>query len=240
MAIFVFAGSKGGSARTVSSILLAAGLRELGFSPVHAQLVAEGMPPSLGRIDALPFAVSYTRSGDLKLVEAVLEASSHCGASHSHIILDNPALPIRKVLAYATDTRMRILLPMRDGPQEIGRVLHDVHEIQEEASASDGPMPKVWILPVGWPSSLRPKDFFDILSRRGLKREPLLALSVLHPGVPRLDPLDLDFRGDENRFTLTEQQQDAAIRLAEAVLRANGEAQSIRSPDNWFTGPNSE
>ncbi|MBZ6077363.1 hypothetical protein [Microvirga puerhi] len=134
---------------------------------------------------------------------------------------------------------MRIFLPMRDGVQEIAQVIHDLREIQEETSASEEPLPKIWILPIGWPSSLKPKDYFDILSRRGLKREPLLALSVLHPGVPQLDTLDLDFRDDENRFILTEQQQDAAIRLAEAVLRANGEAQSIRSPDNWFSGPKS-
>ena len=143
MAIFVFAGSKGGSARTVSSILLAAGLRELGFSPVHAQLVPDGMPSTLGRIEGLPFAVFWTRSGDGKMVEAVLEASSHCGASHSHLILDNPAQPIRKVLTYAAGIGARILLPMRDGVQEIGRVLHDLREIQEAASASEEPLPKI-------------------------------------------------------------------------------------------------
>lgn len=230
MSVFIFAGSKGGSARTISSILLAAGLRELGFSPVHVQLVPDGTPPFLGRIDGLPFAVVWTRSSDMNTVYVVLEASSSRGAAHSHVIIDTPAQPIRKALAYAAGTRARILLPMRDGVQEIERFIHDLHEIQEEASASDESLPRAWIVPVGWPSSLRPKDYADILSRRGLKPGPVPALSVIHPGVPSLDPLDLDFRDDANRFTLTEQQQDAAIRLAEAVLRANDETPSIRFP----------
>ncbi len=241
MSVFIFAGSKGGSARTVSSILLVAGLRELGFSPVHVQLVPDGTPPSLSRIEGLPFAVVWTHSGTMKAVEAVLDASSSRGAAHSHIIIDTPAQPIRKVLAYAMGAKARILLPMRDGVQEIERFIYDLHVIQEEASTSDDPFPKVWILPVGWPSSLRAKDYTDILSRRGLKPGYVPALSVIHPGVPSLDPLDLDFRDDANRFALTEQQQDAATRLAESVLRANGEAPSIHFPyDSSVAGSTSE
>jgi len=241
MNVFIFAGSKGGSARTVSSVLLTAGLRELGFSPVHAQLVPDGTPPFLGRVEGLPFAVVWTRSGNMSAVEAVLDASSSRGAAHSHVIIDTPAQPIRKVLAYAAGARARILLPMRDGVQEIERLLHDLHEIGEETSASDEPLPKASILPVGWPSSLRPKDYADILSRRGLKPGSVPALSVIHPGIPSLDPLDLDFQDDANRFILTDQQQDAAIRLAEAVLRANGEPPSIHFPyDGSVAGSTSE
>lgn len=241
MSIYIFAGSKGGSARTVSSILLVAGLRELGFSPVHVQFVPDGTPPSLSRIEGLPFAVVWTHSGTMKVVEAVLDASSSRGAAHSHIIIDTPAQPIRKVLAYAAGTQARILLPMRDNPQEIERFIYDLHEIGEEASASDDPLPKVWILPVGWPSSLRAKDYTDILSRRGLKPGSVPALSVIHPGIPGLDPLELDFRDDARRFILTEQQQDAAIRLAESVLRADGEEPPIHFPnDSSVAVPTSE
>ncbi|MGO4524937.1 hypothetical protein AB4097_08735 [Microvirga sp. 2MCAF35] len=177
----------------------------------------------------------------MKAVEAVLDASLSRGAAHSHILIDNPAQPVRKILAYASGTRARILLPMRDNAHEIDRLIHDLNEIGAEARASNELLPKASILPVGWPSSLRAKDYTDILSRQGLKPGSVPALSVIHPGVPGLDPLDLDVRDDANRFALTKQQQDAAIRLAEAVLRTNGEAPSIHFPDDSSVpGPKSE
>ena len=118
----------------------------------------------------------------------------------------------------------RILLPMREEDPEIEWVTHDYREAKEERGRQ-GPRrkplyqwePPAWILPVGWPSSLRPSDFAAILHNRGLWLSTLRPYPVIHPGIPKFDRLDMTFIDEDFCFTLTDQQRDAAASVARAL-----------------------
>jgi hypothetical protein len=222
MDIDVFGGSKGGGARTVSSVLLAAGAQELGLHPIHIQVLPPGRTPVLDGVQQVPFDMAVVTANDGDLVAAQIRL--HRQGRHGPVIVDMPCQRIRETMLMLAGIEARILLPMREGSPEIQRAIHDYRDAQDEVSGHgsrrqwpDRWKPLAWLLPVGWPPSLRPADFKAILHNRGLRLSDLRPISVISPGIPRFDQLDLDFTGPEDCFELTDQQQDAAVRLAQAL-----------------------
>jgi hypothetical protein len=141
------------------------------------------------------------------------------------VIVDTPCQRIRETMLMLAGIEARILLPMRDGDSEIEWVTHDYREAKEERGRQgrrrQQPLyqwePPAWILPVGWPPSLRPSDFAAILHNRGLWLSTLRPYPLIHPGIPRFDLLDMTFIDGDYCFTLTDQQRDAAASVARAL-----------------------
>jgi hypothetical protein len=141
------------------------------------------------------------------------------------IVVDMPAGSIRGSFVSAPDAR--ILLPMREGPVEIGAAARDFRDVQAEherqgnhRGRADQGLPPAWLLPIGWPRGLRPEDYAAILGRRRALQEMTGSFPVIRSGVPSFDMLDLDFIDDGDRFALTDEQWDAAKNLALAILTA--------------------
>jgi hypothetical protein len=68
MDVLALGGSKGGGSRTTSSVLLAAGARELGLHPLHFQVLPPGCAPSLDNARQVPFDTDLIPADDPELV----------------------------------------------------------------------------------------------------------------------------------------------------------------------------
>lgn len=224
MKIDVLAGSKGGCSRSASSLLLAAGACELGFTPLHIQVVPSGRAPALGKVRRVPFEMASVAAdgGEPPVAQILLHVRRRPDCFP--VIVDTPCQRIRETMLMLVGIETRILLPMREEDPEIEWVTHDYREAKEERGRQRPrrkPLyqwePPAWILPVGWPSSLRPSDFAAILHNRGLWLSTLRPYPVIHPGIPKFDRLDMTFIDEDYCFTLTDQQRDAASSVARAL-----------------------
>jgi hypothetical protein len=228
METFFFMGSKGGAGRTRSSLLFAAGASALGLSPLHIQVMIDGRPPALDGVTESPFVMEWVAS-EANPAPAVIEG---CVAQHPTcvpIIVDMPAQRIRGSFIARVGTR--ILLPMRGGSLEIRHAARDYRDGEdlygnwiEFGYQTDLQHPPIWLLPIGWPSGLTDEDYAQILCRRCALRDATGSVRVVRPGVPYFDLLDLDFV-DDGRFTLADEQWDAARHLACGILNSTKDFQ---------------
>jgi hypothetical protein len=189
----------------------------LGLNPLLIQMTPPGQPLVLSSVMKVPFEIAWAPWDRPDIVWTQIRAHTQHGFAESHVIIDMHAQGIRETLAMMAGSEARILLPMREGAPEVERVVRDQREAWDDRD-QHGHEPRVRILPVGWPLSLHQEDYAAILGRRGAVLDDDGRLPVIYPGIPKLDPLDFDFHDDDARFRLTEEQQEAAVILAAAVL----------------------
>lgn len=217
MSVFVFAGSKGGASRTTSSILLATGMYHLGLHPLLIQMTPPQQPLVLGWVMQVPFEIVWAPWDRPDIVWAQIQAHTQHGFPESHVIIDMRAQDVHETLKMMAGYEPRILLPMRDGAPDVEQAASDYRKVRFFHGQNQDP-PRVSILPVGWPPNIQQEDFATLLGRHLVVAAADGCLPLIRPGIPRLDPLEFDFQDDDARFTLTEEQHEAALVLAAAVL----------------------
>jgi hypothetical protein len=217
MAVFVFTGSKGGASRTTSSILLATGMYHLGLNPLLIQMAPPGQPLVLSSVMLVPFEIAWAPWDRPDIVSAQIRAHTQHGFAESHVIVDMPAQGVHETLKTTAEFEPRILLPMREGATDVEQAASDYREVWFFHGQDKRP-PWVWILPVGWPPNVQQEDFATLLGRHRIVPNADGRLPLIRPGLPRLEPLAFDFQDDDARFRPTEEQREAAIILATAVL----------------------
>jgi hypothetical protein len=224
MEVDVFGGSKGGGSRTTSSLLLAAGARELGLHPLHVQVLPPGRAPALDNVRQVPFETALIPVDEPEVVAAQIRLLVQRRPECFPVIVDMPCQRICRTMLMLDGIEARVLLPMRDGAAELGRAIHDYRDALRASDTgdirrqpSDRCKPPIQILPVGWSPSLRSRDFAAILRNRGLGLDDQPPYPVVCPGIPKFDPLDLDLVDLEGCFELTEQQWDAATCIAQVL-----------------------
>ena len=156
METFIFAGSKGGAGRSVSSILFATGLSALGLRPLYLQVLATGRPPLLDGTADLPFATDHVTWNEAESLGLDLQAPIARHPTCSPIVVDMTSQRVRGPLVAAPE--VRILLPMRTGAAEVEWAAHDYRDAEEDFARQtqrrqrlDAGRPPIWFLPVGWP-----------------------------------------------------------------------------------------
>lgn len=216
METFALFGLKGGARRTTSSLMLAAGLCEFGFYPLHIQILAANRPPVLSGVADVPFETAWVEvGGDTSAVMAI----RRCVSDYPQccpVVVDMPAGLRADLVA---DPDIRILLPMGDGVIEIESAARDYLDAAQELERhwSRGSRPPAWFLPAGWPSSLRAEDYASILGRFGLAKDKQ-PFPVILPAIAKLDPLEIDLSFSGDCFELSPIIEDTAVTLARAVL----------------------
>lgn len=241
MELIVFSSRKGGAARTTCSVQLAAGAHELGWLPLHIQVLPSGRLPALDRVRQIPFETALVTGDDINAVAAQIRFHASIRPKCHPIIVDTPVQTIRETLAMLGGMEAQILLPMRSGEFEIDAAIMDYQEYEEVLALQAGDQQSLigWrapvsILPVGWPPSFEKEDFAAFLARRGLVLEDARRLSVVVPGTPYFDHLDLwsSRIGSGSCFHLEVGELDAATMVAEAVLGGSG-ALTGMSGEDW-------
>lgn len=241
MELIVFSSRKGGAARTTCSVQLAAGALELGCKPLHIQVLPSGRFPVLRGVRQVPFETALVMGDDINAVAAQIRFHTSIRPECHPIIVDTPVQTIRETLAMLGGTEARILLPMRSGDLEVDAAIMDYQEYEDALAlqAGDQQSPTGWrapvsILPVGWPPSFEKEDFTAFLERRGLVLDDARPLSIVLPGTPYFNHLDLwsSRIGSGSCFHMEEAESDAATIVAEAVLGGNGTLTGI-SGDDW-------
>jgi len=224
MDVIVFAGSTARAARTSSSILLAAGAKSLGLEPLHVQVLTDGGVPALVDVTGVPFATSTLKA---KRGEPITERTrTRARRGTSHVIVDMPAQDIRETLLMLGGMRPRILVLMPNWATDPGRAVSDFRIIREQRDhweelnrqagrplADDYGRSRVWLFPIGWPAASS-DDLRALLRGRGHLPSEDSQYPILYPGLPMLDPGDMEFTDGSGRFALTERQLEAAARTA--------------------------
>jgi len=240
MGIIVFCDSGDGGTRTTSSALLAAGASEIGFQPLHVQVLTQGGPPALVDIREVPFGTMSITAERGETITGQLRACARSLPKRSPVIVDMPAQDVRETLLMLSGMEARLLLPLGEGASDIERVVQDYREIRDHRKLwkelnreggrrlpSDAEQPPAWLLPVGWPTALGPGYFATLLHDRDLLLQGEPRYPVIHPGIPGFDPMDVAFTDWNDRFVLTDQQRDAAASVARALCGGTARAGSF-------------
>ena len=115
MDVLALGGTKGGGSRTTSSVLLAAGARELALHPLRVRVLPPGRAPALRNVRQVPFDTASISADDAELVPAqtrlLVQRSPECFP----VIVDMLCKRIRTTMHMLAGIKARILLPMRDG-----------------------------------------------------------------------------------------------------------------------------
>jgi hypothetical protein len=229
MAIIVFCGSGDGGARATSSLLLAAGACELGFQPLHIEVLTEGELSRLVGIEEVPFETSVFTVESGESITERLQVCDRRKPKGSPVIVDMPAQGIRETMLMLSGTKALILLSLREGTADLQRGIRDYQELRNHRRlwnelnresgrrVSSNVEPPACFLPVGWPAAILPDDFATILCRQGLSLDGERQYPVIHPGIPRFDLLDMGFVDENDRFVLTDEQRDAAVGVARTI-----------------------
>jgi hypothetical protein len=227
MEIFVFAGSAAGATRTSSSILLAAGVRGLGFEPLHIQVLTQDHPGALAAIKGVPFAAASIAAERGEPISDRIRARARRRSKYSPVIVDMPAQDVLETLLMLGGMKARILVPIPEWATDPGQAVQDYERLRDHWErwdelrrqggrrlVGDEGMPRAWLFPVGWPAVFADDDLIAPLRGRGLLPDDDPRYQILYPGLPRFDPGDMDFTDGSDRFTLTERQLDASARIA--------------------------
>jgi len=205
------------------------------------QVLPSGRFPVLNRVRRIPFETALVMGDDINAVADQIRFHASIRPECRPIIVDTPVQTFRETLAMLGGMEARIVLPMRSGELEIDAAIMDYQEYEDalKLHAGDQPSPISWrtpvsILPVGWPPSFEKEDFAAFLTRRGLVLDDARRLSVVVPGTPYFDHLDLwsSRIGSGSCFHLEVGELDAATMVAEAVLGGSG-ALTGMSGDDW-------
>ncbi|MGO4573261.1 hypothetical protein [Microvirga sp. 2TAF3] len=240
MELIVFSSRKGGAARTTCSVQLAAGAHKLGWRPLHIQVLPSGRFPVLNRVKQIPFETALVMGDDINAVAAQIRFHASIRPKCRPIIVDTPVQTFRETMTMLGGMEARILLPMRSSELEVDAAIMDYQEYEDTLArqAADQQRPTGWrapvsVLPVGWPSSFEKEDFAAFLARRGLVLDDARRLSVVVPGTPYLDHLDLwsSRIGSGSCFHMEVGELDAATMVAGAVLGGSGTLTGIAEED---------
>lgn len=222
MVAFVFLGSKGGSGRTASSVMLATGLARIGLRPVHLQLTQLGCAPVIALARGVPFATESLCQGQATPARLlrIIAAHSECSIA----VIDMPRatteqLPLPRFSAAA-------IFPMKRAAHEISTAVQDYRDFEsflkskssrDQDSTDRNCSP--WLLPVSWPTSFSDRDLavtisrFDHANGSGT-RSP----SILTPGVPEIPRNDLDELINGFDFQCSELINNVAATFARTAL----------------------
>jgi hypothetical protein len=115
MDVLALGGSIGGGSRTASSVLLAAGARELGLHPLHTEVLPFGRAPSLDHVQQVPFDTALTPADDWELVANQIRLLVQRKPECFPVIVDMLCKWFRTTMLILIGSRARILLSMWDG-----------------------------------------------------------------------------------------------------------------------------
>jgi hypothetical protein len=115
MDVLALGGSKGGGSRATSSVLLAAGARELGLHPLHFQVLPPGCAPSLDNVRQVPFDTDLITADDPELVATQIRLLVQRRPECFPVIVDMLCERIRTTMHMLAGIKARILLPMPNG-----------------------------------------------------------------------------------------------------------------------------
>lgn len=222
MDAFIFQGSKGGSGRTASSVILATGLAALGHRPLHLQVTLARIRPVIATARGLPFSATWLPEdrATIKAIEAAISAHPKCSIT----VVDMTRQPLWELAL--TNRRIVALLPMRRTDVEIDAAIRDYRAIREFRTSfhSSGPNGSAIcahrILPITWPICPTPRGLSQKLSIfddsvRGTS-EPA---EILTPGIPELPSDDLADLINGTQYKCSARIADAAVLVSRAAAQ---------------------
>ena len=237
MDLFVLAGSGRGIGRTTISLLLAHGLAQLGLKPLHVQILGDGECPSLmEENEALFSTIALPRGQGRTTGSDILKHAVHHGEV-GPVVVDLPAGAVPDDLL--GDTATRVILPMSTGRSEVQDVVRDFSALWRTYSSRG--VPPIVILPVGWPSIMKPNDYEPVLEREAARARQSIVppCRLIEPlGVPgfllRAGPLIVDgkidlpplMKGPVAAITRAILRATESSYIAQAILRATASSQA--------------
>lgn len=220
MDAFIFQGSKGGSGRTASSVILATGLAALGHRPLHLQITLSRIPPVIATARGLPFSATWLPEdrATIKAIEAAISAHPRCSIA----VVDMTRQPLWELAL--TQRRIVALVPMRRTDTEIDAAIRDYRAIGKFRSLFRSATPENssrsahHILPVTWPVETTTRDLSQKLS---IFDDRILSTSeppkILMPGIPDLPPDDLADLINSVRYECSARIADAAVTISQTA-----------------------
>ncbi|WP_149532705.1 ParA family protein [Tardiphaga sp. P9-11] len=235
MRTFLFLGSKGGSGRTASSVILATGLAALGHRPLHLQVTMSGIQPVIAFATGVPFSTAA-----LAEHVATPEAIRHTIAAHpecSTVVID---MVKRTVWETVFDNPTSVVLfPMRHAAVEIEVAVRDYRDLQTHlASASDprfrfhrrtarprynarppiASLDRGWLLPVAWPEDLDDHAVAAKVERfDGPMRAGLPGPRILKRGIADISKEHLDDLVNTSHYICSRTVEATAVAVAQSV-----------------------
>jgi hypothetical protein len=231
MDLFVFAGQAEGAGRTTCSVQFAAGACELGWRPLHLQVLPSKCSPVLDGVDAVPFDTATIPDADPITLAAHIRHHVEVRPSGQPIIVDMPAQPVCDTVATLVEMDAHLLLPMQSSSKRARAAAKDYRKAVKawgQAFMSRKGPPfldwrfKISVLPVGWPTCFSDEwEFRNILVSRKLIPFLTKPLTTIRPGIPELGPetLCLNRISTGDHFAMTPAERSAARELARAILK---------------------
>lgn len=215
MHFLMFGGSGGGCGRTTSSLLCAAGMAGHGIRVLHKQVLLDGR--SGVQISGLaPFLSTVVPATPSNLADAIWTRSEP--APFDVAVIDLPKIALGASVRH--DLKQTYFIPTRPSQADVARSESDWHQLNDVWHYNGSPNrrpPRAYIVPVGWREDQRAR--LSVLALSDVRRPGGATLSVLQPGIPELDPLDLHLWVGGGEFDLTSWESSAALQLGEAAWR---------------------
>lgn len=188
MKVFLFGGSKGGCGRTTTSVLCALGLALMGIRVSHLQVLGHGREGI--RISPLaPF--SSLRVPETNVLKAVAANIVDGQATPDGVlVVDCPVNACYELDLFCSDATL--FLPVRPGVSDSAALHSDLVQLFDRAAQKTDFLRGVngfHVVPIGF--SQRQYSRLQEGLATFEARRTLVAFSVINPGVPHLDPLDL-------------------------------------------------
>lgn len=216
MKVFLFAGSKGGCGRTTASVLCATGLAFRGYRVAHLQVLAPGRDGI--RISPLaPFSSLY--AGRVDQLRTEIAGGGSARRTLSDVLVVD--LPIHK--SFELDlgtTEATLFFTVRPGMDDYVALYEDIvdlsNKLRQRPQCLSG-LNGFHVVPLGFSN----KQYSRLQSSLAMfERERLfVAFSVITPGVPYLDPLDLHLWIGGGEFAPNPQECFYAKELADTAWR---------------------
>jgi hypothetical protein len=206
--------------------LLAAGASGLGLEPLHIQVRTTDCEPALSHIKEIPFDTALIKAERGERITDRIRARARSRPRSSPVIVDMPAQDVLETLLMLSGMKAQMLVPMPEWVADPRQAIHDYRRLRdhwehwEELNRQSGRRldgdagrSRARLFPVGWPSGSS-DELRMLLRGRSLLPDDDSQYPILHPGLPRFDPGDMEFSDGDGRFALTERQLNASARTA--------------------------